>query len=79
MNLINVLIAVSIPALIVFIGVQMMLIIRKLKMHKKEKALKKAGINPYGSGLCHGMVLNNEKNGVLHDQKPSSAWYSRLV
>lgn len=48
-------------------------------MHKKEDLLIELGSGPYGSGLCHGMVLNKEKNGVIRDSKKSSAWYSRLV
>jgi len=65
--------------LLAYAGLQGMLIYRKVKMHKKENQLKALGVNPYGSGLCHGMVINNKKNGVIRDQKPSSAWFSRLV
>jgi hypothetical protein len=52
---------------------------RKYKMHKKERELIESGSDPFGSGLCHGMVLNLEKNDVIKDSKKSSVWYSRLV
>ena len=49
------------------------------KMKRREDELKKAGVTPSGSGLCHGMKLNHNKSGVIKDQKKSSAWYSRLA
>tara|TARA_B100000927_G_scaffold55378_2_gene42341 strand:- start:17460 stop:17606 length:147 start_codon:yes stop_codon:yes gene_type:complete len=48
-------------------------------MKRREDELKKAGVTPSGSGLCHGMKLNHNKSGVIKDQKKSSAWYSRLA
>jgi hypothetical protein len=66
-------------ALLVFAGLQIMYLIRKVKMHKKEARLHKAGSYPAGSGVSHGMVLNNDKNGVLRDWKKSPSWYSRLI
>ncbi|AEF05215.1 hypothetical protein C7Y69_10900 [Alteromonas sp. KS69] len=49
------------------------------KMKRREDELRKVGVTPSGSGLCHGMKLNHNKSGVIKDQKKSSAWYSRLA
>jgi len=68
-----------VSALSVYVCLQVMYMYRKHKMHKKEKELHESGSDPFGSGLCHGMVLNSEKNGVIRDKKKSPAWYSRLV
>lgn len=73
------LILIIIAMLLIYAGLQFMFLLRKMKMHKKEKQLTDMGITPYGSGLCHGMVLNSTKDGVIRDSKPSAAWYSRLV
>jgi hypothetical protein len=56
-----------------------MYIDRKRKMHKKETELIDSGNGPSGSGLCHGMILNENKNGVVSVSKKSTAWYIRLV
>jgi len=68
-----------VSALSVYVGLQIMYIYRKRQMHKKENKLLASGSDPFGSGLCHGMVLNFKKNGVVKDSKKSAAWYSRLV
>lgn len=52
---------------------------RKHRMHATARHFKEAGIFPYGSGICHGMVLSpDDKMGVLKDQKNTPAWYNRL-
>ncbi len=51
---------------------------RKNRMHATEQQFREAGIVPYGSGICHGMVLSPDKAGVLKDQKNTPAWYNRL-
>ena len=66
-------------ALSVYVCLQVMYMYRKYKMHRKEVEYLESGSGPFGSGLCHGMVLDPEKDGVLKDSKKSSAWYSRLV
>ncbi len=72
-------ISILVSALSVYIGLQFMYMVRKYKMHKREKELEESGSGPFGSGLCHGMVLNANKDGVTKDSKKSSTWYSRLV
>lgn len=55
-------------------------LLRKSKrMRAREEALKKNGVTPYGSGLCHGMVLGSDGKTVKHDSKKSNSWYARLV
>jgi hypothetical protein len=56
-------------------------ILRKSKkMHAREKELLANGVIPYGSGLCHGMVVDQDRpNAVIHDSKKSNSWYGRLV
>jgi len=63
----------------VYACLQGMLAYRKYGMIKKDKEFRKSGSGPYGSGLCHGMVLNPDESGVIRDQKESPAWYSRLI
>jgi hypothetical protein len=48
-------------------------------MKLKEVALDRAGINPYGSTLSHGMCINTKTNKLVSDQKESVMWYQRLV
>lgn len=72
-------ISLIVSALSVYVGLQVMYMYRKHKMHKKEDEFLESGSGPFGSGLCHGMVLNPEKDGVINDSKKSAAWYSRLV
>jgi hypothetical protein len=71
--------SVVVSALLAYIGLQVMYAVRKYKMHEKEEKLLRSAGGPIGSGLCHGMVLNPEKNGVIRDSKKSSSWFSRLV
>jgi hypothetical protein len=69
-----------IAVLLVYTGLQLMLMLRKSNMHRNEKKLKLAGVNPYGSSLCHGMVLKrDDKKSVTRDSKPSPVWYNRLL
>lgn len=77
--LLNIVILSFISILAVYMGLQVMYWLRKRKMHARERKLTRVGSGPFGSGLCYGMVLNEEKNGVISDQKKSSAWYSRLL
>ena len=49
------------------------------KMKAREKELIKNGVNPYGSGLCHGMVLDGSNKAVKHDSKKTNSWYARLI
>lgn len=80
MNLIALLIiSILISFLLIYIFFQFMYIDRKRKMHKKETELIDSGNGPSGSGLCHGMILNENKNGVVSVSKKSTAWYIRLV
>lgn len=66
--------------LFIYVSIQVMYLLRKRSMHKKEKDLESLGIGPFGSGLCHGMVLNEkDPKAVIRDSKKSHAWYSRLV
>lgn len=51
---------------------------RKYKMHRTESRFREHGILPYGSGVCHGMVVAKDKMIVIKDQKNTAAWYSRL-
>lgn len=67
-----------IAVLAIYICYQVALLLRRRKMHKKETEFKKEGITPFGSGLSHGMYTNETGDGVVHDSKPSTAWYSRL-
>ena len=69
----------SITVLAVYAGLQAMYGLRKYKMQKKEAEFIESGTGPYGSGLSHGMVLNDENDGVVADSRKSAAWYSRLV
>jgi hypothetical protein len=77
--LLNILILSMISVLAVYMVLQVMYLLRKRKMHAREVQLKQVGSSPFGSGLCHGMVLNERKDGVISDHKKSSAWYSRLL
>ncbi len=70
---------IAISALLVFSGLQVMYFVRKLKMHTRESLLIQAGGHPSGSGVSHGMVLNEAKNGVVRDSKKSPSWYNRLI
>ncbi len=72
-------ISLIVSALSVYVCLQAMYMYRKYKMHRKEEKFLESGSGPFGSGLCHGIVLDPEKDGVLSDSKKSSAWYSRLV
>ncbi|MFK5915344.1 MAG: hypothetical protein QM484_13315 [Woeseiaceae bacterium] len=72
-------ISTIVSALFVYAALQVMYAYRKHQMLKKEEKLYESGDGPFGSALCHGMVLNTKKNGVEADSKKSSAWYSRLV
>ena len=64
---------------VIYASLQIMYAVRRFRMHKKEEALIESGNGPYGSGLCHGMVIDPEGKGVIRDSKKSPAWYSRLV
>lgn len=72
-------ISIVVSALFAYAALQVMFAYKKHQMIKKEEKLYQSGNGPFGSGLCHGMVLNSNKNGVKPDSKKSSAWYSRLV
>lgn len=72
-------ISTIVSALFVYAALQVMYAYKKHQMLKNEQTLYRSGDGPFGSSLCHGMVLNSEKNGVKADSKKSSAWYSRLV
>lgn len=67
--------------LIIFAVIQCMYINKRRVILKRDKALTSSGVGPYGSGLCHGMVLHPEGDGkrVKRDSGKSAAWYSRLV
>lgn len=47
------------------------------KMHRKEKALRKAGIVPSGMTMRHGMVIREGR--VENRSSPSLEWYRRLA
>jgi hypothetical protein len=68
-----------IVALFIYIALQVMYAFRKNRMHKKEAEFINSGTGPYGSGLSHGIVLNENGDGVKPDSRKSPAWYSRLV
>lgn len=55
------------------------LLLKSRKMKAREKELTQNGVTPYGSGLCHGIVLEESKRSVKHDWKKTNAWYGRLV
>jgi hypothetical protein len=65
--------------LIIYIIFNISLLRLKSKMLDRENELGRERVTPSGSGLCHGMKLNNTRKGVVKDSKKSSAWYSRLV
>ncbi len=70
----------TVLALLVYIAFLAALYLKSRSMRKKEKLLVENGVTPYGSGLCHGMVLDRKsKRRVKHDEKPSDSWYSRLA
>lgn len=70
-------IAISIVCLSLFCS-QVFLMWRKQRMLSNDQKLRADGIFPYGSGVCHGMVLSRDKMSVIKDQKNTPAWYSRL-
>lgn len=72
-------ISIIVSALFAYAALQVMYAYKKHQMIKKQEKLYKSGDGPFGSSLCHGMVLNSKKNGVKADSRKSSAWYSRLV
>lgn len=71
----------SIALLVIYSIFQIALLFKSFRMKKREKQLIENGVKPYGSTLCHGMVIDRQGNGksVKHDQKPSDSWYSRLA
>lgn len=78
--MLNAIIIFLIASLAVYTGFQLALFSKARSMKKKERELKKNGVTPYGSALCHGMVVDkSDKRRVVHDQKPSESWYSRLA
>lgn len=71
---------VGIMAALVYIGFTLALYQKSKSMRRKEERMNELGIAPYGSGLCHGMVVDEtNKRAVKSDSKKSSAWYGRLA
>jgi uncharacterized membrane protein YebE (DUF533 family) len=76
----SILASVGIAAAIGYIAYKVALVKKSKNMHKKEEKMREFGVAPYGSGLCHGMVVDqNNKRAVKSDEKKSRAWYSRLA
>ena len=78
--LIGLLAGIVVAATVVCIAFNVALLRKSISMHKREERLLKHGITPYGSGLCHGMVVDKtNKHAVRSTQRKSQAWYSRLA
>ncbi|CUS47662.1 MAG: hypothetical protein HLUCCO02_08965 [Idiomarinaceae bacterium HL-53] len=64
----------------IFFVLNVALIAKGRSMRKRETELQRNGVTAYGSGLCHGMVIDRQDvNKVIPDSKKSQAWYARLV
>lgn len=78
--MLNAILIFLIASLALYVGFQFALLGKARAMRRKERKLQKNGVTPYGSGLCHGVVLDKDnKRKVVHDEKPSESWYSRLA
>lgn len=51
----------------------------RMKMKKREKQLRDAGVTPYGSTLSHGICVNKKTGKFKADQRESLMWYKRLI
>lgn len=78
--MLNAILFFVIGCLAVYVAFQLALYKKSRSMKKKERDLRANGVTPYGSGLCHGIVLDkSNRRRVMHDQKRSESWYSRLA
>lgn len=51
----------------------------RIRMKRKERELREAGVTPYGSSLSHGMYIDNNTGEICSDSKESLIWYKRLL
>lgn len=66
--------------LAVYVGFQVALYKKSRAMKRREVELRENGVTPSGSGLCHGIVIDeSNKRRVKHDEKPSDSWFKRLA